>query len=192
VEPADNSKDHKPIGIAVTDTTDTAIKVAVEGELNVLVSLENGEIKKGDAVMVSTIPGVGMKAGREGIIVGTATGNFLTTTPITTTFSLDAQEVKVGVVPIAIDIKTKVLQNKSYIPGLNANTPTKAAISILVIAFAVIMIVTLVYSAVKNSLLAVGRNPLTSGVISKHLVMVLLFAVGLLVVTLVTIFVLNR
>jgi F0F1-type ATP synthase membrane subunit c/vacuolar-type H+-ATPase subunit K len=42
------------------------------GTVYVLVSTQNGVIKKGDQITTSTIPGVGMKADKEGYIIGNA------------------------------------------------------------------------------------------------------------------------
>jgi F0F1-type ATP synthase membrane subunit c/vacuolar-type H+-ATPase subunit K len=42
------------------------------GTVYVLVSTQNGVIKKGDQITTSTIPGVGMKASKEGYIIGNA------------------------------------------------------------------------------------------------------------------------
>ena len=48
------------------------IKVSLVGRAPVIVSLENGPIAKGDAIVASTITGVGMRANRPGTIVGHA------------------------------------------------------------------------------------------------------------------------
>ena len=49
-----------------------SIQLALAGRVPVRVSLKNGEIKPGDPITTSSIPGVGMKATRAGPIVGKA------------------------------------------------------------------------------------------------------------------------
>ncbi|HLD01259.1 MAG TPA: MerR family transcriptional regulator, partial [Patescibacteria group bacterium] len=48
------------------------VPVAMVGRVPVKVSMENGAIKNGDPITVSSIPGIGMKATERGIIVGRA------------------------------------------------------------------------------------------------------------------------
>jgi hypothetical protein len=50
--------------------------VALSGRVPVKVSLENGEIKKGDYLTSSSTPGVAMKALRPGPVVGKALEGF--------------------------------------------------------------------------------------------------------------------
>jgi hypothetical protein len=54
----------------------TTVRVALTGRVPVIVSLENGPIKKGDRITSSSINGVGMRAGRPGQVVGKALEDF--------------------------------------------------------------------------------------------------------------------
>jgi hypothetical protein len=55
-------------------TSPTAI--ALSGRIPIKVSLENGEIKAGDRITVSSRAGIGMKATKPGYVVGTAITGF--------------------------------------------------------------------------------------------------------------------
>ncbi len=59
-------------GIIVSQTTDDGVPVISDGTVYVQVSSSDGPIKKGDLITTSTIPGVAVKATREGYVLGTA------------------------------------------------------------------------------------------------------------------------
>jgi hypothetical protein len=50
--------------------------IALAGRVPIRLSNENGPIKKGDQIMLSSIPGVGMRASSSGIIIGVALEDF--------------------------------------------------------------------------------------------------------------------
>ena len=59
--------------ITLESTTDsTLVPVVFSGQTKVLVSTENGEIKKNDLITSSATPGIGMKATANGFVLGTA------------------------------------------------------------------------------------------------------------------------
>jgi hypothetical protein len=53
-------------------TDEKLVEIALAGRVPVIVSNENGQIKSGDPITISTIPGVGAKASDSGYIIGTA------------------------------------------------------------------------------------------------------------------------
>ncbi len=53
-----------------------AFPIALSGRVPIRLSNENGPIKKGDQIMLSSLPGVGMKATSTGVIVGIALEDF--------------------------------------------------------------------------------------------------------------------
>mgnify|MGYP001568320913 CR=1 FL=1 len=74
-----NPYDSTVIGIVATqpgwligEQKQGSIQMALAGRVPTRVSLKNGEIKRGDPITTSDIPGVGMKATREGDIIGKA------------------------------------------------------------------------------------------------------------------------
>lgn len=64
-------------GIVFTNiSADKAVPVISNGTVYVLVSSKAGPIKKGDLITTSTIPGVAVKAIKDGYVLGTALENF--------------------------------------------------------------------------------------------------------------------
>lgn len=77
--------DNKAVGIVSTrpghilgeaDGTGVPVVVGLSGRVPVKVTAKNGEIKPGDFITTSDIPGVGMKATKEGRVVGKALTGF--------------------------------------------------------------------------------------------------------------------
>ena len=65
------------------------------------------------------------------------------------------------------------------------SVPTdRVLLALLIFGVAIILLVTLVYSAVKHSLISIGRNPLAHTKIAASLVKVLLTAVAVIIITL--------
>lgn len=65
----------------IDSDTSNKLPIVSSGNAYVLASTRNGEIKKGDALTSSTIPGVAVKADRPGNIIGTALEDFTSTNP---------------------------------------------------------------------------------------------------------------
>jgi hypothetical protein len=89
VDRADRTSSQAVIGVVSTepgltigsdDTSDregeTGYPIALSGRVPVKLSTENGPIEKGDALMLSNIPGVAMKAKGTGTIIGIALEDF--------------------------------------------------------------------------------------------------------------------
>jgi hypothetical protein len=174
------------------------VYVATGGRFSVLVSNQSGSISAGDFVTVSSVSGIGMKAGEtDAIVIGKAIDSFkaddnnqvIGTATIKDSKGKERQ-LKLGHVTVDISI------GKNPILKLNDNLPNalrraseliagKAVSSIRVYISLVILIVcgiisgSLIYSAVRSSLIAVGRNPLSKKSIIRSLFQVVL--IGLMV-----------
>lgn len=70
------------ISFVDSDTKDK-YPLVTSGKAYVLVSAKNGPIKAGDPIATSDVPGVGMKATKPGIIIGTALQEYKPTNPQT-------------------------------------------------------------------------------------------------------------
>ncbi len=69
-------------GVIVNTTNNiNGVPVIADGSVYVLVSTKNGNIKKGDYLTSSTIPGVGVKAVNEGYVLGTALEDYVNPDP---------------------------------------------------------------------------------------------------------------
>ncbi|MBI5357629.1 hypothetical protein HZB74_02165 [Candidatus Saccharibacteria bacterium] len=185
----------------VIQQNDAPFTVAAEGEnvfvansgiYEVLVSNENGEIKSGDYVSISSLSGVGMKATEDQLLVlGRATTDFKGEGDSVGSSVIGGinKKVNFGRIPVAISItrnpwlkesKTnsipKVLQNVSVsIAGKQVNT---ARIWMATAVFLASVIVTgvMLYSGARSSLISVGRNPLSKSILMKGLMQVVLLS----------------
>lgn len=69
-------------GVSIEDVNLTNSRLVVSsGDADVLVSTQNGAIKRGDFITTSNKPGVGMKATKSGQVVGVATQDFTSDNP---------------------------------------------------------------------------------------------------------------
>jgi hypothetical protein len=172
--------------IFLKNTTDSQAKpVTTSGKSSVLVSSINGNIKKNDFITTSTILGVGQKATRNGMVLGTALQDYSS-----------SDQKKTGKILVAInphfnasfeDSKTnilEVLRNASDPSTLTQLTSLRyiLAAGIALISFAVGFIY--FGRITSKGVEALGRNPLASRMIQTSLVlnlilMVIIVAVGL-------------
>jgi hypothetical protein len=185
------------------------VQVATSGTATVLVSTGNGAIKVGDFIAASTIAGVGQKASGSVRVIGTAQADFDGTGENTTKRTIEIEgkstEVTIGQIPIEISISTYSKDdNQSFkipswaqglsntLAGKNVN-PIRILIAGLVLLVAIISITVLLYSAVRNSIISIGRNPLSKRSVLAGLFQVLLISFGILIAAVVVIyFVISR
>jgi len=172
--------------IFLQNTDDVQAKpVITSGKASVLVSSINGNIKKNDFITTSTILGVGQKATRNGMVLGTAledyaSSNQKTTGKITVTinphFNSSFADNKTNVL--------EVLRNASDPTTLTQQTSLRyvVAAGIVLISFGIGF---MYFGRVTSKgVEALGRNPLASRMIQLNLVlnlvlMVVIIAVGL-------------
>lgn len=172
--------------VYLQNTENTALKpVASSGRIYVLVSSINGNIKKNDFITTSTIAGVGQKATRNGMILGTALE------PYSNSNQKITAKILVAVNPhfnaSFADTKTNVLEvlrNASDPTTLTQATSLRyvVAAGIVLVSFAIGFIY---FGRVTSSgVEALGRNPLASRTIQLSLVfnlvlMIVIILVGL-------------
>ena len=182
---------------------DKEVQVVISGTTSTLVSDINGDIKSGDKITASPINGVGMKASDSSLVVGTAQddlGSTATTTRTINDKSGQPQSVKVGSVPVQINVTYYVApdDNNSFLPPFLqslANTVAgkevsaiRVLISSLVLVFGFASIAILLYSSIRSSIISIGRNPLSEGAVRKSLFEVGATALGILLVMLIAIY----
>ncbi len=173
------------------------IQVATSGTATVLVSTANGAIKVGDFVAASTIGGVGQKAIGSVRVIGTAQADFDGSgeNVAKRTIDIDGKptEVSIGQIPIEISVSTYTKDDNqsfkvpSWAQGLS-NTlagksvdPIRILVAGLVLIIAIISITVLLYSAVRNSIISIGRNPLSKRSVLAGLFQVLLICLVILI-----------
>ena len=181
----------------------TAVQVITSGVASALLTDLNGEIKSGDKITASPIEGVGMKATESAMVVGTAQADLEsvdTKEQTITDREGKTKTVQIGLVPIQVDtifftgssgVATyvpDVLQNlANSVAGSNVS-PLRVVVATLLILLLIISIVVLLYSAVKSSIISIGRNPLSEGAVQKSLLQVGLTVVGLLAFTVILVY----
>lgn len=179
------------------------VQVVIGGTTQTLVSDINGDIKAGDKITASPINGVGMKAVDSSLVVGTAQSG-LSKAKTTTKTVKDKQgnsvEVKVGLVPVQINVTYYVAPNeqKTFLPAFLqalANSvagkdvsPVRVIVSSVVLVFGFVAIAVLLYSSTRSSIISIGRNPLSEGAVRKSLFEVGATALGILLVMLIAIY----
>lgn len=172
--------------IFLQNTADPQTKpVTTSGKANVLVSSINGNIKKNDFVTTSTIAGVGQKATRNGMVLGTALQDYS-----------NSNQKATGEIMVAVNphFNASFADNKTNILEVlrNASDPTTLtqATSLRYVLAAAIALMSFgigfVYfgRVTSKGVEALGRNPLASRTIQINLIlnlalMIVIIAVGL-------------
>ncbi len=171
------------------------------GQHDVLVSNQNGPITTGDYITISNISGVGMKAdGNEPIVLGQAAGSFDGVNNIEGTASIKnsngkSVNVNLGLIPVDISIANNplaagpqglptVLNNVSKFATNKSVSAVRVYVALFVAVIGLIMALTIIYSAIKNGIVAMGRNPLArrsiiGGMVRVIAVGVIVFAISL-------------
>lgn len=165
------------------------IFVATEGTYDVLVSNENGKINKGDYISISSLAGIGMKAAdTQEVVVGRAASNFEGGgDSIGKTTSKDNRVVEFGRVKVDLGVtKNPYVKSpdKDRVPDALqkvANGIAEKTVSTLRIYMALVVLfvtaavsATTLFSGVRSTVIAIGRNPLSKGIILKGLMQVML------------------
>ena len=192
------------------DSTATQVFVAATGKYNALVSTQNGPIKSGDVISISSLDGVGMKAnGDQSVVLGKALTGFDGVNNVSGTAALNTssgtKNVSIGLVQIDINISHNPLEITTTglsIPSFLrksgesiAGKPVSAArlyVSFGVLILTLFMAASLLYGGVRSSLVSLGRNPLAKASILRGLVQVVLLGLIVFVIGLVAIYLLLK
>ncbi len=186
--------------ISLSGTGTSQVQVVTSGTANVLVSTAGGSIHVGDYITVSPIAGVGQKVGDSSTrVVGTAQTDFDGSGDGVTKRTIDTgtgtKEVAIGQIPVVIAVSTysgdgkqsyvvpNWLQNLSNTLAGKSVSPIRVIIAGLVLIIALISVSVLLYAAVRNSIISIGRNPLSRGPVLRGLLQVTAIAGGILALT---------
>jgi hypothetical protein len=176
--------------LAVNAQTGLA-QVAVSGSAAALVTTVNGEIKVGDQIAVSPFSGVGMKALPGSRIIGLAQTALKSNDKNSTKREVKdkqgkLQTIEVGFVQVSVAIGTAASAPQTnqtdsvagfvkFVTGHEVSK-TRVIFSGIIIIVTVIALVTLIYSSIYGTILAVGRNPLARASIYRTLRSVLIMS----------------
>lgn len=186
---ANTDNSNNIVGVVVTGDTavlninaTAPVQVATSGVAEVFVTNLAGSIRAGDRITASPLSGVGMKANDSVKIVGIAEENFDASAQSKqqTITSRDGakRQVEVGAIPVRVQAAYySAPQEKTIIPPpfqqfSNAVagkqvSPLRVIISFFVILAAIVSVSIMLFSAMKSSIISIGRNPLASKNIYK-------------------------
>lgn len=174
---------------------DTGVQVVTSGLANALVSDINGTVRTGDKITTSPIEGVGMKATESGVVIGTVQADLTSVENdkrTVTDKAGNAQSVNIGIVPLQVGVAFYSVSDgkESYVPSFlqaiadNIAGRNVSAMRVLVAAIVLLLVVasiaSLLYGAVRSSIISIGRNPLSEVAVRKGLFQVALTSFGVL------------
>lgn len=191
------------IGVAVNDA-DSPITlsgqnqktyVASNSKYAVLVSNQNGPIRTGDYITLSSISGIGMRADEfQTVIIGQATQEFTdknSSTYVSTTTVKDNKgtdktinigrvEVNIGIVknPLAKNVTDapEILQRAGKTIAGRSVTAPRLYIALVLLILITAIAASVIYSAVRSGMISVGRNPLSRRLIIKGIIQMVVIA----------------
>jgi len=203
--------DRNQVPITITnDDLSNEVFVAVSGTYNVLVSTQAGAIAAGDYVTLSSIDGVAMKTGDQEVTVfGRANEAFdgKGITLGTQALKDDAggtKTVQLGMVPVTIDIKNNpnhkstttnvpdFLQRIGTTIAEKEVSPVRIYLSLGITIISLIAAIAVVYAGVRNSVISIGRNPMSKRSIFRALVEVILTGLLILIIGLFAVYLLLK
>jgi hypothetical protein len=194
--------------VTLTSGTSNQVYVATTGDYNVLVSTQAGPIKSGDYITISSLGGIGMKAGEDqSIVLGKAKSDFDGSKNVSGTMSLQTSNgttttVALGLVEVSIGISHNPLAGgeDNSVPGFLrkasqaiADKPVSKVriyMSLVVLLLTVVIVGSFLYGSGRSSLKAIGRNPLARrsivrGMFQVTLIGLIIFVIGLFAVYLI-------
>lgn len=170
--------------LSLSNGQDNQVQVATSGVVQVLASDINGDISQGDQLTASPIDGVGMKATSNTKVVGIAQGGLAGNGTSQQSYTDKAgrkHTVRLGEVPVQINVsyyfkqpdKTIVPSTIQSIANALAGKPVNSLpilISGAIFIITIIIVVSIIYSMIRNSIISVGRNPMSQSAIYRDLI----------------------
>lgn len=220
VEPATEKNLENMFGVVVdrnqllTVTSNESLQnetfVTVSGTYNVLVNDQAGTIKAGDYLTMSSVDGIAMKAGtEEKTVLGRAINGFygsnsLGTTTLKDTSGNTMKTLKLGSIPVAINIqhnpndKTTKSNLPEFLERLGKQiaekdvSPIRIYLSLGITIVSILAAIAVLYAGVRNSIISIGRNPMSKKSIGKALTMIILTSLLILIIGLFAVYLLLK
>lgn len=176
------------------------VYVATSGVYSVLVSTERGAIKAGDYLTMSSVDGIAAKATAEqAMVLGRAQNSFDGKSGVITSNDTSA----IGRVRVNIDIQKNPISNvtkavPSFLSKLGNSiagkevTVARIYSALLIFLIAAVCSVTVLWAGVRNSLVALGRNPLSKRTIFGGMYKVIFAGLGIFIIGLAGVYLLLR
>lgn len=191
VELSNNSNAENVLGVvispdssllSVSNGANTKVQIATAGTLQVLVSDINGAIQRGDHITASPIDGVGMKATSNVRVVGIAQSDLsggnkqsykdkegkeqsvtLSEIPVLVSVAYYFKEPDKTIIPATVQNVANALAGRNV-----STTPILVSLAIFIVTITVV--VSIIYSMVRNGIISVGRNPLSQSAVYRNVI----------------------
>lgn len=200
-----------PLTISSDNAVDNEVYVAASGTYNVLVSNQAGPIQSGDYVTLSAVDGIAMKAGtEEKTVFGRANAGFdakgvtLGSVALKDVNGNAGETVKIGSIPVTINIQRNPNEKstKADVPEFLERIGQAIAekevsalriyLSLGITAVSIIAAIAILYSGVRNSVISIGRNPMSKKSVFRALLEIILTSILILVIGLFAVYLLLR
>ena len=168
--------------LSISNTKENQVLVATNGTAAVLVSDINGPIKRGDQITASPISGVGMKASGNVRTIGAAQNDLNGGTKQTyKEKSGQEKSVNIGEVSVLVNVSYYFKEpNKTIIPSAIQNVANSLAgkevsslpilVSVAIFFVTLIVVVSIIYSMIRSSIISVGRNPMSQSAVYRDVI----------------------
>jgi hypothetical protein len=211
VVPAENSNVDGLLGVVIdagnsllslSNGEVNQVQVATSGTLQALVSTINGDIKRGDHITASPIYGVGMKATSNVRIIGLAQGDLNDSNGVKQTYTDSVGKkhtVTMGQVPLLVNVSYYFKEpDKTLVPSALQNVANALAgksvstlpiiISAAIFIITMIIVVSIIFTMIRSSIISVGRNPMSQAAIYRDLIQLSALVLAILAVGMVAIY----
>ncbi len=175
------------------------VQVATSGIVQVLVSDVNGPINAGDHITASPLAGIGMRASNNVRIVGVAQSSLSGGSKQTYKDQFGKEQtVTVSEIPIVVNVSYYYKdESKSLIPIALQNVANALAgrsvstlpivISAAIFVIMLVVVVGIIYTMVRSSIISVGRNPMSQSAVYRDLIqlsglVILILAAGVVAI----------
>lgn len=205
-------RNQQPVTVSSDSATENNIAyVASSGTYNTLVSTQGGPIVAGDYVTLSAVDGVAMKASTDDkTVFGRAVGAFdgkgvtLGTTTLKDTTGKANKTVTLGMIPVTINIQRnpnikstkadlpQILQRLGQLIAEKTVSPVRIYLSMAITLISLVTAIAVVYAGVRNSIISIGRNPLSKKSIFRALLEIILTSFLILIIGLFAVYLLLR
>lgn len=168
--------------ITLTSSNEQKTLVLRNGEAQVLVSNSNGQIKKGDYITSSNIPGVAQKADKSGFVVGRALQDF------------QEEQESIKLIWVLVEprfayinntTKTNLLEalkSGALSPLLNPVESLRYILAVLIVASTFIIGFSTFGKTSGRTIEALGRNPLAQGSIKAAMIFNIILSFGIMLI----------
>jgi hypothetical protein len=188
--------------LSVSNGSNSQVHIATNGLASVLVSDINGVVVKGDQITASPVKGVGMKATSNTKVIGVAQTNAADGGSKTQTYTDDSgkkQTLSLSNVQVLVGVTYFYVQpDKTLIPQTIQNlanalagkkvNPLPIIISGLIFLVTIIIVMSIIFSMIRNSIISVGRNPMAQSAVYRDVIQLSALVLGILAVAVIAIF----